>query len=237
MEEKNATEIAAQQRKLYGREAVVSALVLGIIVTSVCSIFLEPVTDVARGAFLASLGWIGARFVDSTYTLAVRGPASVALIATFYWVLAAFASAIAFLAFGARRLHKRVLKFAAEIEGPDSPPSAQDITPTEPEEDLAELRRQERNLVIMTRWTWRAAAALFLFQAMFMSAEVIQVATAFRIRSSFELSMMAVDPVVTEAQRKALYADWALIKGRSDHERLTQKIKIIAANNKRELPL
>lgn len=54
--------------------------------------------------------------------------------------------------------------------------------------------------------------------------------------ATLERRMMAIDPVITETDRKGLIGQWALVNSRSDYEAVITKIDEIAKNHGIRLP-
>jgi hypothetical protein len=63
-----------------------------------------------------------------------------------------------------------------------------------------------------------------------------EVYTAFQARATFDQRLMALEPVISEQERKSLLAQWALMKGRVDYEKINKRLEELAEKYHAELP-
>jgi hypothetical protein len=211
----------------FTREAMLFALVSGILGSIVFGVLLEPITDITRAALLHLAGAAGTALLDSTYRLAVKGPEAEALQVLVNLVLWAAFGGLAYLSLSARTLEQRARKLKRSLE---NGPLEEEVDPEKLRSDIIAVNKRARFAVFIT-------TAMAIFVGIGVYVEQFRVNAALDIRSNFDLNLMSMSTYATTSERAGLVSEWSHLKTRHDFQTLSSHMSSVAAAHKQKLVL
>jgi hypothetical protein len=201
------------------------SIITSLIASAIFLIFFEPLLKWSASVFTGSASSVVRLLVDGAYLEAVAASQAGAI----FKIMVMVATPYLILSIAISGATVAIIKRINNLVKDGGTKDDEDDSETQPiKSDFIFTHRNKIG--------WSLFAISLLVNVSWYTYTIASAYISIQAHSSFDRRMMALAPVVSDAERNQLYREWSFVASEADYEALMSRMETLAASKRQQLP-